>query len=535
VCQADPSDETLPERTVLRALRNALDERLALSDIKGTGVVLCQLDTAPSATAADGNMAPVLTSLSQPLLSEAFFPMRTLHGATQVYVLDADALARSFAARVLHLTPPSAAHLVSWSTPQQQEAARFAQAWIGSLTTADPGRPMLGRHMEGTRQHEVARAAGTFDGSFFMDGSPDASVVSRTLFPAGTAWASEDTVASLVGGTNLSPPLSASLTASFSVSAPIGRTPSPFPVPPLAPVPSHAAIAALSLETEMQSLLRVFLPPAPPYPVSVPAPLANADQNERLDGVSDAFTLSEQLAAAHLRSKDARAKHFWDEKSAALRSHAAVLWPVFSPEFLGEGFYPAYPAGTATGTAEDAIHGAIVTKHGVIPRLAPCWRSWCPYLFPARRGVHRVLLCHGTSIGLARLLARDGFRRPVCRLKANCKTGHCECQMEGFGVYFAERTKADGFAIRRAERVGCRLDVLVDLGCMKVATPDPCPCGCGKLYVDHYGAFYSRDGFDSLYVRDDSLPATRFMEWCVPDPGRCEIVNVSEVTAGIRE
>ena len=112
--------------------------------------------------------------------------------------------------------------------------------------------------------------------------------------------------------------------------------------------------------------------------------------------------------------------------------------------------------------------------------------------------------------------------------------GDCQCQMLGFGVYFAERRKALEFAIKKAQLMpftgtvcGALLVCRVDLGHMKTAKRVPCPHGCGKDYVDHIGAWYAWEGYDSLYVHDNSPPATYEREWCVADPARIEIVEVA--------
>jgi len=108
--------------------------------------------------------------------------------------------------------------------------------------------------------------------------------------------------------------------------------------------------------------------------------------------------------------------------------------------------------------------------------------------------------------------------------------------MEGFGVYFGRHAKAMKFATRRAEydeARGCSIGAIivadVDLGYCKHATDEPCPCGCGMKYVDHLGSWYSRDGFNSLYVADGSMPASATAEWCIADPTRINIVDVVEV------
>jgi hypothetical protein len=143
---------------------------------------------------------------------------------------------------------------------------------------------------------------------------------------------------------------------------------------------------------------------------------------------------------------------------------------------------------------------------------------------------------------MALSIAQGGFRRPICRMRALCTAGGCDCQMEGFGVYLADFKKAATFATKRAVFdaahggvVGAVVVVEVDLGHVKLGTRTPCPCGCGQDYVDHPGSWYARGGYDSLYLRDGSMPATRVREWCVADPGRCRVVRVETVTLGVQE
>ena len=67
----------------------------------------------------------------------------------------------------------------------------------------------------------------------------------------------------------------------------------------------------------------------------------------------------------------------------------------------------------------------------------------------------------------------------------------------------------------------------VDLGYCKIANRVSCPHphNCAKLYVDHGGFWNVREGFDSLLVPDNSLPATRVAEWCVADADRVRVVG----------
>ncbi len=52
----------------------------------------------------------------------------------------------------------------------------------------------------------------------------------------------------------------------------------------------------------------------------------------------------------------------------------------------------------------------------------------------------------------------------------------------------------------------------------------PHPHNCVKHFVDHGGFWNIKEGYDSLYVPDKSLPATKTAEWCVSDPSRVKVV-----------
>ena len=108
--------------------------------------------------------------------------------------------------------------------------------------------------------------------------------------------------------------------------------------------------------------------------------------------------------------------------------------------------------------------------------------------------------------------------------------------MLGLGVYVGEADKADEFAMKRstwdAKRstlVGARVGLLIDVGHIKVGRKEACPCSCGKAFVDHPGLFYSVQGCDTLFLRDNSLPATRYREWSIADPARCTVLESVEV------
>ena len=74
----------------------------------------------------------------------------------------------------------------------------------------------------------------------------------------------------------------------------------------------------------------------------------------------------------------------------------------------------------------------------------------------------------------------------------------------------------------------CWAVVQVDLGHCKTAQRVPCPSphNCNKNFVDHLGYWYCREGHDSLFVPDKSMPATNTREWCVADPSRIRVIDV---------
>ena len=171
--------------------------------------------------------------------------------------------------------------------------------------------------------------------------------------------------------------------------------------------------------------------------------------------------------------------------------------------------------------------------------------EWVPHLFPRRRGWHIARLWHGTSLTGAASILSTGFRRATCRRLPACERGACDDQMLGFGVYLGEVDKARVFATRHAvwggegERVGARgalVAVDVDLGYIKRAA-GPCPCGArtcpARIGVDHWGSWYEREGFDSLYVagaaQGGSGEATNVHEWAVADPARTVAIATEEL------
>lgn len=163
---------------------------------------------------------------------------------------------------------------------------------------------------------------------------------------------------------------------------------------------------------------------------------------------------------------------------------------------------------------------------------------WQRALFVTRASVARgVATWHRAKLGGTQLRLLRYVTHTVSAPSLS-HTDHvrCHCQMLGMGVYFAEHEKAVQFARRRAawddeegKRVGAVLHCRIDLGYCKHAQRKPCPCGCGKPFVDHPGAWYSSEGYDSLFVPNNSMPATRVAEWCVADAARITIEQLEIV------
>eukprot|EP01138_Halocafeteria_seosinensis_P015281 gb/GECG01015597.1/.p1 GENE.gb/GECG01015597.1/~~gb/GECG01015597.1/.p1 ORF type:complete len:752 (+),score=78.43 gb/GECG01015597.1/:1-2256(+) len=203
-------------------------------------------------------------------------------------------------------------------------------------------------------------------------------------------------------------------------------------------------------------------------------------------------------------------------------------------------------------------------------RSANCAYQY-PFVYPRRRG-NFVRLYHGTSVDNAIGVLKSGFTKPRCKKIEQCKRGDCCCQMEGFGIYLGRREKGLIFAARsRASlpkdyntllkeaqeehyrRTGSSvtlrlhtdstdnivqnhsngaaiIETITDLGHCKVAQNEPDPSGIrsgphGEIrkFLDHNGTWYAWEGYDSLYLRDNSQPASNTAEWCVVDPCRVHI------------
>jgi len=171
---------------------------------------------------------------------------------------------------------------------------------------------------------------------------------------------------------------------------------------------------------------------------------------------------------------------------------------------------------------------------------SPHGPEWIPQLFPRRNGndSHIVELFHGTSLAMASAIAGRGFHRVQCRLTGACaERPSCQCNLLGSGVYLSDRAKAEHISLqfgvfdaKRNATVAAVIRVRVDLGLLKVAAAHPpCSCGCGMPFADHHGVFHTVQGFDSLFVRDNSFGAVQQREWIVADPTRCFVIGVEEV------
>lgn len=134
--------------------------------------------------------------------------------------------------------------------------------------------------------------------------------------------------------------------------------------------------------------------------------------------------------------------------------------------------------------------------------------------------LRHVVLYHGTSLTNAQSIMRNGFELPQCKQKEDCKKGKCQCGMMGQCVYFAMYDKAtkfageDAFWKKRMDGDKAVLRVLVNLGKWTTATPKKCTC-CDKPYVDHQGTWYRDYHYDTIYLKENSLPAVRRPEWAV--------------------
>ena len=143
-------------------------------------------------------------------------------------------------------------------------------------------------------------------------------------------------------------------------------------------------------------------------------------------------------------------------------------------------------------------------------------------MFPKPQIKH-VVLYHGTSLVNAQSIMRNGFKLPTCKKKKECLEGQCRCGMMGQCLYFAMYDKAVKFANedahwnKRREGDKAVVRALVRMGKWTTATSKPCQC-CGQPFVDHKGTWYTDHHYDTLYLKEHSLPAARRPEWATRTP-----------------
>ncbi len=218
-----------------------------------------------------------------------------------------------------------------------------------------------------------------------------------------------------------------------------------------------------------------------------------------------------------------------------------------------EAEHDGRPVFAADSRPADAASYRGVPFLPILGHALAAWRGSATTVVLPRSG-STVRLFHGTAPSLALAVLAGGFKRPACRFNPPCKRAAqvaaeagaagkalavprgCECQMMGFGVYLARRAKAFSYAARRAEplpsgaagggNVGAVIECEVDLGCTHHAIAETCACGCGRVFSDHHGIWYSRRGCDSVFLDDGSMPATATAEWAVADPARVRPVSV---------
>lgn len=134
-----------------------------------------------------------------------------------------------------------------------------------------------------------------------------------------------------------------------------------------------------------------------------------------------------------------------------------------------------------------------------------------------------LVLYHGTETRFKHDILRLGLKPSV----------QSDAAMLGRGVYFARWDKALDFARHDAYNVlrstpGIVLRCIVDTGrTIEMTSTAICTCGCGKPYVDHLSD-HSR-GYQTVFVPDNALGATRRAEWCVKDPDLIHLEGVFTV------
>lgn len=302
--------------------------------------------------------------------------------------------------------------------------------------------------------------------------------------------------------------------------------------------PRGRALQALQCaEMVGEAALLALLPPAATAVAAAETPRAVAASMEDDPASGTAKTLPPVLlrvpvAVAKAMTDEQRAEPVWWRQDAVVASCKADSGSV-APVRAEDPTLAGLPAQKwASASLRRILHG---------------WQGRAEPSFPQRRQ-RRVRLYHGTGPGLALRVLREGFRRPTCKLNPACLAAleatqaggaepplviprGCDCQMMGFAVYMARRRKAFTYAARRAEpdaggSVGAVIECDVDMGRVRQACRVPCPCGCSKPFCDHFGTWYSRHGYDTAFVDDNSRPATTTAEWAVADPARVTPVAI---------
>lgn len=148
-------------------------------------------------------------------------------------------------------------------------------------------------------------------------------------------------------------------------------------------------------------------------------------------------------------------------------------------------------------------------------------------IVPRRSVSSRLILYHGTSVKNLYGILKNGFVKPTCKQRKECKTGSCKCHMMGQCFYFAGFDKALRHAKQssfwEARDKGAVIRTAIDPGRWRVQPNQPCSCPCKKPYVDHKGVWMTL--FDSIYLETNSLPAVRTNEWCVKSSKQIQIMD----------
>lgn len=571
-------DEYQPDVTALRVVRQFIDDGVTLGQLRAA--TLAQLDVVPlpppaAQQGSGGGTSLLLTAAPAPPQQQQQTPSHhpvgaTLAGPLQVYVVDADALgaargppllasrgvtdpgkALTDAAAAAAVSAPAASDDLPLSVHTALHAVRAAPAaamWVRRLTQRH-GRVAAMLEATAKARTQTATVAPLPVGAYLdgADGGPGASsAVSTALSPSGCVWVSESQLQDGV----------ASLAGTPSDNAAVGGGGGVYPPPALAPwLPRVAQLGSVTRgiltrvvggmtavpSAPVESSTETAPPPVPLWPLPA-ASFSQAggspppDPRDVCEALLAAYEAGGMFLPGSLPPPPSAASAGAAGGKAGRKRGRHEL----EGEDAGSAAAPALaPSSSTAAPPTAAAHPRLVALP--LPSPPPPGPSlWCPALFP-RRGADdgvAVTLYHGTSTGLAAMIAAEGgrLRRPLCRRIAHkCSLGLCDCQMEGFGLYLADAGKARQYALRRANvdpsRAGALLAVTVHLGVLAVASPAPCPCGCGRPYLDHHGAWYAARGCDTLYVRDGSWPATHTAEWAVADPARLALATVEAVAA----